>query len=333
MKNHKVVILHDDDLDGVGAAYATWWWCRQYLNTELAFFSTGHMGGSRKIVPQLPHDTKELVVLDWVYPPEQLFNLHVPVTVIDHHQYGFDAFKEFFNTVERGNKTRSEYDWGTVYVITATDKGNNFKWVYAPDHSAATLAWYYWNGYVPLNISIEPIPPILLHIEDRDLWNWELPYTDEYTIALESYIHKYGFKALKNLYEEKPNQISYVGPYYPRLFEQGKAMILYRDMIAEQQAATFTAQERIKDSIPYGLANLSHTISETHHAALALHSEWAFTMSYFITGDENVIFNLRSRKEGLLYDVGKLAKSLGGGGHFSSAGFPISLKEFAGLQI
>lgn len=333
MKKRKVVILHDDDLDGMGAAYATWWWMNND-DRDLQFLTTSSLGSSRKIIPQLPHNIGALVILDWSYPPEALFNLHVPVTVIDHHQYGFDAFKELYDSVDYVDKMRVEYDWGTVYTVI-TDKGNEFRWVYAPDHSAATLAWYYCSYYISLSEEIVKIPPILLHIEDRDLWNWNLDYTDEYTIAIDSLIHEKGFMALYDLepIESKGIYKDYVGPVYPYLQEDGSAMSLYRQMIAEQQAATFTAQERIKEGVPYGLANLSHTISETHHAALALHPDWAFTMSYFITGDEDVIFDLRSRKEGLLYNVGKLAKSLGGGGHFSSAGFPISLKEVSGLQI
>src|SRR3989344_1481425 len=46
------------------------------------------------------------------------------------------------------------------------------EYVYALDHSGAVIAWQYFHPNTP-------VPVLLQHVEDVDIWKWKLPNTAE----------------------------------------------------------------------------------------------------------------------------------------------------------
>jgi hypothetical protein len=102
--------------------------------------------------PDLPPNST-VYLLDFSYPRDKLLRVCSEVrslTVLDHHE------------------TTTEELMGLDFVTLDTEK------------SGAVLAWEFWHPH-------EEPPRLVRHIEDRDLWRFELPKSREVSAALRAY--------------------------------------------------------------------------------------------------------------------------------------------------
>lgn len=162
--------------------------------------------------------------------------------------------------------------------------------------SGATLAW---DFYFPA----EPPPPLLRHIEDRDLWRFVLPGTREIQASVFSY--PYEFDVWDRLMAADP----------AKLAEDGIAIERKHHKDVAELVAALRYRMRIGGyDVP--VANLPYTL--TSDAGHLMAQGEPFAACYWDT-PEGRVFSLRSTKAGL--DVSEIAKEYGGGGHRNASGF------------
>ena len=175
--------------------------------------------------------------------------------------------------------------------------------VFDIERSGARIAWDYWfPGREP--------PPLLLHVEDRDLWRFALPRTREIQAALFSY----------------PYDIDTWGTLMtiidlPTLAQDGRAIERKHHKDIDELLRVTTRRMMIgRHSVP--VANLPYTLSSDAGHKLAQGEP--FAACYWDTPTGRT-FSLRSDENGL--DVSLVAAQYGGGGHKHAAGFTVSRAE------
>jgi len=182
------------------------------------------------------------------------------------------------------------------------------------DHSGAYLAWQYLFGD-------SNVAPLILYIEDRDLWKWELPNSNAILSAIDSYEREFDvWDDLNNMLclDHKAPDVSWG---FKKLKAEGEAILRYKNSIVESVAEDSFTMNISGEKIP--AVNAPFFRSELG-ALLARNSN--FSAVYYFNG-ERYIFSLRSTDTGA--DVSEIAKSFGGGGHKNAAGFSCnSIDEF-----
>ena len=172
--------------------------------------------------------------------------------------------------------------------------------VFDMNHSGAILAWKYFHPS-------SPIPQLFLHIEDRDLWKFNLEGTKEIHAALGCYT--FYFSIWKSfLY--KVSDLREIGEH-----------VLAKEMKEIGQAVKCSLQKSIIGGYNVFVANLpSIWASEGCHLICKMANfSGEFAASYYVK--EGVrCYSLRSIGD---FDVSKIAEKYGGGGHKNAAGFEI----------
>lgn len=187
-------------------------------------------------------------------------------------------------------------------VEDLVDLPPNVQTTFDVDHSGAMLAWLHYFPHV------EP-PQLLLHIEDRDLWRFNIPFTREIQANVFSY--PYDFGAWDELMAKDPAALIAEGCAIERKHHKDIAELL----------TVVTRPMRIGGYLVQ-VANLPYTL--TSDAGHALAKGQPFGACYWDT-PEGRVFSLRSTDEGI--DVSAVAKAYGGGGHRNASGFRVSFDK------
>lgn len=262
-----LVIYHAFCMDGAGAALAAW--TRLGDDAEYRPAQHGDPAPSNEDVAD-----RAVYILDFSWPRAELQRMHDacggPFLVLDHHK-----------------------------TAQADLAGLGFAH-FDMDHSGAVLAWQHFRGD-------EPVPDLLLYIEDRDLWRWALPSSKEVSAALYA---RGGSIDFRNLI---PLLLLYT--LVSDLVSEGKAIL--RMQARQIEAITAHAELVALDGIEMLVANAPVLQSEVGEAlALACPPVGGV---WFRDGKRGgYVVSLRSRNG---YDVTLIAKRHGGGGHAAAAGF------------
>jgi len=169
--------------------------------------------------------------------------------------------------------------------------------------SGARITWDYFHP-------TKPIPPLVYHVEDRDLWKFDIHGTKEFTAYL--FTQAYNFEdwsAINELLLENPDVFFKTGT----AILDGKAKDTL-ELLANKFRYVIGGHE-------VWIVNLPYTFSSDAGNILAKGEPFGST--YYYDG-EGYVFSLRSDENGL--DVSEIAKQYGGGGHKHAAGF--KLKSF-----
>ncbi len=174
------------------------------------------------------------------------------------------------------------------------------------DRSGAMMAWDHYNP------GEEP-PALLKHIQDRDLWRFELDGTREIQACVFSY--PYDFEKWEQLLYADPQALRKEGEAIERKHHKDIAEFIeaaaYRMVISGHDVPVLNA--------PYFFSSdAGHAMGEGE----------PFAACYWDTPDGRV-FSLRSADDGL--DVSEIAKRYGGGGHAHAAGFRLKFDELSRL--
>jgi len=245
------------------------WVVRRALGEHVEF----HPGNHGDVPPDVRGRT--VLIVDFSYKRPVLLEMAevaTSITILDHHR---SAEKDLVDLP--GNVT-AEFDM---------------------DRSGAMMAWdHFFPGRTP--------PVLIAHIQDRDLWRFELPGTREIQACLFSY--PYDFEAWDKL----------MHTYRSNLLADGEAIERkhFKDIAEFRAAAQHTmviaGYEVPVLNVPYFYASdAGHQMAE----------DAPFAACYWDT-PEGRTFSLRSREGGL--DVSEIAARFGGGGHRHAAGFRIS---------
>jgi uncharacterized protein len=241
-------------------------------------------------------DGAEVFILDFSYPRAVLVALAARVSklvVLDHHE-----------------TARRELE-GLPFATFDMSK------------SGARLAWEYFHK--------SGAPALILYIEDRDLWRWELEKSREFSAALWTYPQDF-HTWLNWVY--RPGDID-------RLIQEGEGVLRLVKQNVERQcwAARVGIFKPVPqqvhmisipdEGIPWTKAsdmeewwvpvvNATCHISEVGERLLDLYPEAPFVGIYLDKANGSRMWSLRSRKG---FDCSPIAKAFGGGGHKQACGF------------
>lgn len=269
-------LYHANCLDGAGAALAVW-------------SAYGDEGGHKYIPCQygdeLPDGLEghDVIMVDFSAKKEQIRELAQKaksILIIDHHKTAQEELKDV--------------DDGMGCKITVA---------FDMDHSGAVLAWKWFHS--------SDVPDLLLHIEDRDLWKFQMEKTKNICSGLK--LHK--------------DWSTWLSLSTTILEEDGRAINEFIKLQAEDVIKNKPmAWGLTGDLVPvYNIPGFM--ISETLHMALNKWSECPYAVAYFDLPDKR-IYSLRSRK-GSDVDVSEIAKLHGGGGHKYAAGLSLFFSVFS----
>jgi oligoribonuclease NrnB/cAMP/cGMP phosphodiesterase (DHH superfamily) len=266
-----ICIYHADCIDGYGAAWSAF---MKYDNQ--ARYVPARFGES---FPK-HNENCEVYILDFSYSPDTILDAAKTVkhiTLIDHH---VTAMKQFENVPMPENVT--------VY--------------FDMNHSGCVLAWQHFFPDLE-------VPIILQHIEDRDLWRFQLAGTQEITTAIYEKM-PLSFKTLCSLNLKS-------------LFSVGRIQVAQMARMVKRLARY---AHPIKIGNATGLAVNAGSCFSSDLGHLLAEKSNGVGMIYYYDGDKlRWIYSLRSIGD---LDVGALAVQYGGGGHVNAAGFSLSHNPF-----
>ena len=166
------------------------------------------------------------------------------------------------------------------------------------EKSGAVLAWEYFHPGLE-------IPALFEYIQDRDLWQWRLPQSKEFSA---------GLRMMPMVFEDWSELI-----YAYKMLEVKKtgAVVLEYEQKLVEDVVSNPVGEAVIGGYRVPCVNTTTLISEIGNR-LAVGNP--FAAMYFET-DEKRIYSLRSEENGV--DVSEIAKMYGGGGHPRAAGFTV----------
>lgn len=278
--NKIVIFYHANCSDGFGGAYAAW----KKFGSKAEYIALQH-GNS---LPLLPKES-DVYFIDIVPSEKELTALmRAPARR---------------NFSEGGNRRITAIDHHvTAESLVKRTEG----YLYALNHSGATLAWKYFHG-------IKKIPRLLLHIEDGDLWRHKLPGTKEIYAILESL--PFNFKVWDKLAREFENLKE-----RKKIIERGRGLLIYKNKlitdIVESGAhlVTFKGIKTLAVNSPIFQSEIGNKLTLLYPPMGIVWYE----------GKDGRKFSLRSAQS---FDVSKLAAKFGGGGHKQAAGFTMDTKK------
>lgn len=283
------VLYHDNCTDGKGAALAAWMRLgdRDLDGKKIEYLPVQYGN-------QPPNITagEEIVMVDFSYPREAILDMALiagKITIIDHHKTAQAALSAPFPR---------QFDTEPLCEVEC---------IFDMEKSGAVLAWEYFYPD-------SDIPELLQHIQDRDLWRFELPRTKEIHKGLSLYADFREWEDLI-LYPNKLREVAAEGAAIDAYLEaQSKKIIETPPMLWPLEMAVVPV---------YNL--MGFMISETLHLALEKYPEAPYAVNYFDIPDEGKrVYSLRSRR-GTDVDVSEIAKKYGGGGHKHAAGFALEI--------
>lgn len=265
-KKKIIVIYHSNCTDGFSGAWAAW----KKLGKKADYFPWIHQ---KTHLP--PFKNKEIYFIDICPRAEELKRLAAAnkrVVVIDHHI-----------SAKRDGVFADEY-------------------VYALNHSGATLAWSYFYPN-------KPTPKFLKYVEDNDLWLKKMPHAREVYAYLDLFEFDFAFwnKFARDF--EKPKIVK-------NYLEKGKLLLKHEDKLIEDIIS--------KTAIPvkfFGIRTLAvNSPVFASGIGYKLYSKNPPMGIIWYERDGQTRVSLRSNGK---INVAKFAEKFGGGGHKSSAGFAI----------
>lgn len=233
-----------------------------------------------KPLPEI-EDGSHVYIVDFSYPRDVLEELRSRVdllVVLDHHKTAQEALKGFSGAMFDMNK------------------------------SGAVLAWEYFHPGTS-------VPMLLQHIQDRDLWRFEIPGTRELHAALQ--ILGDDMQAWDAMSRDDD-----MGRHF-----LSEAVRTGHTILSYEQRKIESALKNVK-VLPYkgfkaGVLNTTTLTSEIGNSICKSEELGVdFSLSYFFDIDGQPVLSFRSQDD---FDVSVLARELGGGGHKNAAGARVNI--------
>lgn len=280
------ILYHKNCNDGSGAALAVWLKLgdagNEYIPVQYGELVPEGMKG------------EDVLMVDFSYKRDVILELAKTaksILILDHHKSAEAELKDF--TIDGQKQWNRHLYKPSLCHIDA---------VFNMEKSGAILAWEHYNS--------GPIPAVLLHIQDRDLWQLKLANTQAIAAALQLYPN---FRDWQRFVRKPELLVTELAP-------KGQGII---EFLAAQTAKVIQNGPRLWEitGVTVPIYNLpGFMISTTLHAALEKYPEAPYAVAYFDLLDDTRVYSLRSRK-GSDVDVAEIAVSFGGGGHKHAAGF------------
>ncbi len=285
-----VCFYHANCADGFCAAWVV---KKQLPNTELIPVQYGQ---------QLPDVSKykgnRVYIVDFSYSPAEMEVIAkdaVCVVMLDHHKTAIDKWKDQ-PLIHDAISLWWKGDCGFFPYQVRID--------FDESKSGAMLAWKWFDEGRP--------PKIVQYVQDRDLWQWKLPYSREINAWLATVPKNFeSWEHACTMLEHPPSFLECV--------TSGEAILRREQSIVE--SAVRNAVERTIAGYVVPVVNSATMQSEIGNE---LCKGKPFAAIYFDDLKRNVrVWSLRSCEGGL--DVSEIAKKFGGGGHVMASGFSVPL--------
>jgi hypothetical protein len=276
---NRVCFYHGGCPDGFGAAWAA----RKAWGDEARYVARHHGQG---VDPEDYHDF-EVAYVDIAPDNDELLALArvaEHLVVLDHHVTARDRYH------------------GDLDVVNQIEElGHQI--LYDMDRSGAVLSWSYFCR--------EEVPDLLLYVEDQDLWNWQLPESQEVNAALAAYPR----------YFETWDELA--ARPIEELAAEGRSIVRANRMEVDRRAGG--AHPLLVDGRLVEAVNATHVRSAIGHE-LAERKAYgvAWSCVYRLEGNQ-IHATLYSIGD---VDVGTVASAYGGGGHRNAAGFTVPLDDW-----
>lgn len=229
------------------------------------------------------------------YIPAEHGNLPPEVDGEEVYIVDFSYKREFLDTLVKKSSKLVVLDHHKT-ALPELEAVSGIEYVFDLERSGCGITWEYFHN--------TPVPDIVKHIQDYDLWKFELDGTKEVTSALRSYAFE--FEIWNHLMGNESLE---------RLKMEGKTIERYRNMLMEQMKENVFYGKIAGHEVPIincGPAFSSDLLGDLSKGNL-------FAAGYSDLGGGKRKWQLRSNLEGL--DVSEIAESYGGGGHRNAAGF------------
>ena len=270
-KLKKCCIYHGNCLDGFGAAWAV----RHALGDDVIF----HKGIHQQPPPAV--DGRDVFLVDFSYKKvvlEAMLETAASITILDHHKSAEQDLSDLLHS-------------GRINGLFDMKK------------SGAMLAWEWFHP-------AQQPPALIEHIQDRDLWQFELDGSREINAALSSYA--FDFDQWDKLMASDKDGLE-------ALRRDGEA--IERRLQVEIEALIKTGVRRMTIA-GYDVPVLNAPLAYVSDAGHIMSIGEPFAACYWDHPDGRS-FSLRSSEEGI--DVAEVAKGYGGGGHEKAAGFTVEI--------
>lgn len=287
-----VVMYHDKCADGFGAALAVY---EANMMRSIEYVPVQYGAPA----PAVDIHEKRVLIADFSFPAEvirEMCKRAHSVVLLDHHKTAEEQLSEFTNMASKGPLYSSYLQRGTSLAPYVAFDMNV---------SGAVMAWSFIN-----NRPYEEAPLLLQHIQDRDLWRFQMEGTSELEVYLKTMPWSLDeWHGLMHRMEKGDTA---------EVFTAAKAMAKFRNKLVDEisltaHKVTFYGHE----NVPIVYTNYS-LASNVANRVLQLNPEAPFAVAV-ICAYGGTSYSLRSEDHRV--DVSAVAKAHGGGGHRNAAGF------------
>ena len=278
-----IIIYHGLCSDGFTAA----WVARKALGDDAEFVPASYGDDPPDV------SGKDVYILDFSYKRPVMLDLigkAAKLVCLDHH------------------RTAAE-DLAPLCPAEGESFVDNINIIFDMSKSGAMLAWEY---FFPKKI----VPKLVLYVQDRDLWKWELKASRRISAVVGSYPMEWDRWDFLAADIENP-----VG--FNSMAREGGAILRYQDRLID--SAVSHAREIVLAGHRVLAVNTTVLASEIGNR---LAEGRPFGATWFATGEGKMIWSLRSTEAGI--DVSEVAKQYGGGGHRNAAGFTSPIAFLSG---
>jgi len=265
---------HRNCSDGFGSAWAAWKKLAGKKDLRLIPVAYGDP------LPVFP-EGETVYVADFSFGPDAIRTLkktNKRVIVLDHHKTAFERMSNQFSTDP------------DVYFDMA--------------HSGAMISWFHFHPD-------EPVPNLIRLVEDKDLWKWNLPFSQEINTALASY--PFDLDVWSRFDEQMGS--GEIREDWPLVLE-GKSILRYQAQLLEAAVRETSHPGRFPGG-EEGLFVNSPILNSEIGGFLKPRSPLVVIWSH--RADGRISYSLRSSPDGP--DVARIAERFGGGGHERAAAF------------
>ena len=295
-----LVYYHANCADGFGAAFAAWLQLKD--NAEYIPVKYGEQ--------VLPIDVlgRTVYILDFSFDADTMDTIFANasrVVWLDHHKTAFEMWLE--GGMENGTVVDGKYHAQHPETLSEIVLDNN--------RSGAKIAWQHFHGAAPVPVMFE-------HIDDYDRWVFQHQGTKEFNKAIWS-LTPWSFEQWEQLWSQDAMKELYVA---------GEAILRAHDQNVKAVAKNPSSCmiNYLVDDGDQGLSHEglvvncpTHLTSDVGHELANQSGSYGLLWTLDKDG-KTAQCSLRSNGD---YDVSRIAKKFGGGGHKNAAGFKVSIRE------
>jgi len=304
-----LVVYHKNCMDGLGAVAS--YSMLEKLGVDMVFKAIQHGEPAKEeFMKNLTEDEKKcvnLVFLDFSLDKAQILEVcdwFENIMIIDHHK-------------------TSEAD------LQGLEDIKNLDLIFDMSKSGAMLTWEHVQMELE-NIDIDDVIPIeiIQYIQDRDLWEWKLSQSKEFSEGFKMAIDRQKRKLYKMGLYTKNENLEISAFLTVCQYTELKEIIKIGEILIEKTDSMVRSKIKLDKlkSVWFGdlntgvevlMLNATENISEIGNDICLKYQKPA--CMYFILKTGEVVFSLRSADN--LQDVSTIAKVYGGGGHRNACSF------------